>query len=101
MQNFKYAGLTQIRINGRVVSDDSPELPVLMLILEFKYAGLQAASYCLCGNRFGTYGKRKESDCKFGCSGDSSQKCGGSWRNSVYQTGLGKHSLFLLYSLTT
>ena len=66
------------------------------IFLEFKYAGLQAASYCLCGNRFGTYGKRKESDCKFDCSGDSSQKCGGSWRNSVYQTGLGEHSLLSL-----
>ena len=73
----------------------------IITLSEFKYAGLQAASYCLCGNRFGTYGKGKESDCKFGCSGDSSQKCGGSWRNSVYQTGLGEHSLLSLYSLIT
>ena len=42
----------------------------------------QASSYCFCGDSYGSFG---EADgCSLSCHGDSSQTCGGSWRNSVY-----------------
>jgi hypothetical protein len=54
----------------------------------FPYFGLQGYYYCYCGYKYGAYGKRPEGECSYNCSGDKSKKCGGSWRNSVYSTGL-------------
>ena len=53
----------------------------------YTFAGLQAASYCFCGNDRGLHGRVADSDCHYTCSGNSSQRCGGSYRNSVYFTG--------------
>ena len=55
--------------------------------LGYKYAGLQAASYCLCGDSYGNHGKALESQCSMTCSGESSQICGDDMTNSIYTTG--------------
>ena len=44
----------------------------------FKYAGLQAGSYCFCDNTFGKHGKRPDSECPSGK--------GGGYINAVYNT---------------
>jgi hypothetical protein len=49
----------------------------------FSYAGLQYASYCFCGNRYGTYGNADNCDMK--CQGNAQQICGGNAANSVYR----------------
>uniref|UniRef100_A0A1I8J083 WSC domain-containing protein n=1 Tax=Macrostomum lignano TaxID=282301 RepID=A0A1I8J083_9PLAT len=54
----------------------------------YKYAGLQYASYCTCGNSYGSLGRVSNKQCKMTCKGDRREKCGGPWRNSVYSTGL-------------
>lgn len=53
--------------------------------LGFDFAGLQAGWACMCGNSYGTYGRTPlETQCQSQCNGDSSQYCGGSWRNRVF-----------------
>ncbi|CAC5425477.1 unnamed protein product [Mytilus coruscus] len=50
--------------------------------------GLQASYACFCGNSFGdpgVYQTKNDSECNRPCTGNSSQICGGSWRNSVYE----------------
>jgi len=49
----------------------------------YKYAGAQDGDQCFCGNTPGT--QAPETDCNIACAGDSTQICGGAWRNSVYQ----------------
>ncbi len=53
------------------------------------YAAVQNWDQCFCGDSYGGQGEAPESDCNQPCKGDSSQMCGGAWRNSVYQTGKG------------
>jgi len=50
----------------------------------FAYAGTQYASQCFCGNSYADRGS--STNCTMNCSGDSTQKCGGGWANSVYRT---------------
>ena len=50
----------------------------------FAYAGLQARSQCFCDNSYGNYGTANNTDCSGECRGNSSQTCGGTWRNEVY-----------------
>ncbi|CAC5426527.1 unnamed protein product [Mytilus coruscus] len=53
-----------------------------------KYLGLQASYECFCGDSLGdpgVYNKTNDSECNRECPGNSSQICGGSWRNSVYE----------------
>jgi parallel beta-helix repeat protein len=50
------------------------------------YAGLQYGGWCFGGNTLG-YVQVSESECDMPCTADSSQICGGSWRNSIYSTG--------------
>ncbi|CAH1779465.1 unnamed protein product [Owenia fusiformis] len=51
----------------------------------FKYAGLQYARHCFCGDKFGKYGLAdSDSECRMTCQGDPSQNCGAAARNSVY-----------------
>lgn len=52
---------------------------------KFKYAGVQFGESCLCGD---TPGAEGASNCDMDCTGDKSQKCGGRYANSVYETGL-------------
>uniref|UniRef100_A0A1I8HTR8 WSC domain-containing protein n=1 Tax=Macrostomum lignano TaxID=282301 RepID=A0A1I8HTR8_9PLAT len=56
--------------------------------LKYRYAGIQAASYCFCGNRYGRYGKSANTKCASKCAANKEQICGGGWHNSVYATGL-------------
>ncbi|XP_076086372.1 uncharacterized protein LOC143057030 [Mytilus galloprovincialis] len=54
----------------------------------FEYIGLQYLYHCLCGNSLGdsdAYYKVAEINCQFRCGGDTSQICGGIWKNSVYK----------------
>ncbi|MBF0287397.1 MAG: WSC domain-containing protein [SAR324 cluster bacterium] len=54
----------------------------------YKYAGLQYAVSCACGNTYGNQGRAPEKDCSMPCPGNKNQKCGAAYRNSVYSTGL-------------
>jgi len=48
----------------------------------YLYAGLQDGDQCFCGSNPGTLAPG--TDCNTPCAGDSTQTCGGAWRNSVY-----------------
>ena len=55
-----------------------------------RYAGLQYASQCFCGDSdddYAMYGAASESDCSTPCSGNSAEVCGGGWRLSVFELG--------------
>ena len=56
------------------------------------YAGVEAGHECFCGNDEPPGDRMaSEGDCHYNCNGDSSLKCGGAWRLSVYKYGdLGK-----------
>lgn len=69
------------------------KLTIQMCIAEcknkgFRFAGMQVGLYCFCGNRFGRYGKVNHRWCNSSCRGNHRQKCGGSWKNSIYSTGV-------------
>lgn len=51
----------------------------------FAYAATQYSTACFCGNSYGRSGSA--SNCDMACGGNKSQKCGGSWANSVWRTG--------------
>lgn len=53
----------------------------------FRFAGLQFSNQCFCGNSYGRYGRVPDQQCRMGCAGNRRQKCGSSWRNSVYRVG--------------
>jgi hypothetical protein len=48
-----------------------------------QYFSTQYAGECFCGDSFGSYGDGE--GCNMACTGDSTEMCGGSWHNSVYQ----------------
>ena len=51
----------------------------------FQYAGVQFTHECFCGNNTPPASMlRPISECSFTCPGDSSKKCGASWRMNVY-----------------
>ncbi|XP_053406036.1 uncharacterized protein LOC123566282 isoform X1 [Mercenaria mercenaria] len=51
------------------------------------FGGVQYAHQCFCGARLKRgYKKLADSACSTNCAGDSSQKCGGGWKISVYAT---------------
>ncbi|XP_066271103.1 uncharacterized protein [Branchiostoma lanceolatum] len=52
--------------------------------LGYRYIGLQYAIECACGHSYGKHGRAPESDCYYGCSGGSGGKCGGDYRNTVW-----------------
>ena len=56
-------------------------------IAEYKFAGLQRAGHCLCGDLYGKYGQVGEDECNLACTGQPSQTCGSHWRNSVFSAG--------------
>lgn len=49
-----------------------------------KYAGVEWANECYCGNHYDRYGN--SSSCNLPCIGDSNKICGGPWALSVYNT---------------
>ncbi|CAF1063650.1 unnamed protein product [Brachionus calyciflorus] len=64
----------------------------------FLYAGLQFEFECFCSNIYGKYGQAEEVECDKKCPGDFNQKCGGTWRNSIYRVNLNQ-SYSLLNSI--
>ena len=52
----------------------------------FKYFGLQISNECYCGDTYGSQGRADEGDCNRACTGDSTQICGATGRNSIYST---------------
>lgn len=40
---------------------------------------------CFCGNSYGRYKKNDDSVCNMACKGDPTQKCGQSYKSSVYE----------------
>jgi hypothetical protein len=46
---------------------------------------------CSCGDDYGEFGEADEDECDAPCSGDSTQMCGGGWRNSIWEI-TGVHS---------
>ena len=60
----------------------------LLILLGFKFFGLQWRAHCFCGNEFGKYGKKPDEECRVACTGNADQICGGGWRNSIYTTGV-------------
>ena len=68
-------------------------MPQLKHFLFHKFVSIlihfnQYSDQCFCGNTYGRYGKSDENDCNAHCAGDSTKTCGGTWRNSVYRTGM-------------
>eukprot|EP00794_Sanderia_malayensis_P016092 gene16092-17713_t len=55
-----------------------------------KYAGLQFYNQCFCGESYTKHGKGNERSCDTPCYDFRTRMCGGSDRNSVYQTGCHK-----------
>ena len=54
----------------------------------FIFAGVEAGHECFCGNDEPTGDKiAPDGDCSHNCNGDSSLKCGGAWRLSVFKYG--------------
>ncbi|KAL4233175.1 hypothetical protein ACF0H5_007859 [Mactra antiquata] len=51
----------------------------------FVYAGTQYRTFCFCGNSYNTLETPIESHCNMACSGNSSQICGGGYRNSIFR----------------
>ncbi|KAG8267286.1 hypothetical protein J6590_054683 [Homalodisca vitripennis] len=55
----------------------------------FLYAGIQYSKQCFCGDEHPNPNlKVVEAECAKPCSGDATKKCGGDYRNAVYQTGI-------------
>jgi C1A family cysteine protease len=52
----------------------------------YTYAGLQQGGQCWAGNTVG-YTKVNDSDCNSACTANPAEMCGGTLRNSIYQTG--------------
>ncbi|PAA52995.1 hypothetical protein BOX15_Mlig005479g1 [Macrostomum lignano] len=50
----------------------------------YRYFGVGLSAYCFCDNSYGRNGASADSDCNRVCSGNSAQKCGGPYRNSIY-----------------
>ena len=55
------------------------------LVQGYKYAGVEFAKECFCGNKLPSTIAPKQSDCNMDCTGDKSQKCGGGNRMNVYK----------------
>ncbi|XP_060070005.1 uncharacterized protein LOC132550023 [Ylistrum balloti] len=56
--------------------------------LGFWYAGTQYRTQCFCGDNHDRHSLATESDCNSPCGGNSKEICGGTWRVSVYGTGV-------------
>jgi len=50
----------------------------------YKYAGVQYASQCFCGNDSHNFEIVPDSQCNMKCTGNKDESCGGSWRMNVY-----------------
>jgi pimeloyl-ACP methyl ester carboxylesterase len=52
----------------------------------YAYAGVQYYGYCFAGNAIG-YAQVGDGECNTRCDANSSEMCGGVWRNSIYAAG--------------
>ena len=71
----------------------SPLQQFCFFISGYKYAGVQFAQECYCGNSYGKHGALPESDCGYKCPGDESISCGGILANSIYNSSSGVTNL--------
>ena len=51
---------------------------------------------CFCDDDIGIYGRKSETECWIGCSGNPFQTCGGKWRNSVYRVSYDFYNLRII-----
>ncbi|XP_062615717.1 uncharacterized protein LOC134277400 [Saccostrea cucullata] len=49
-----------------------------------QFYGLQASTWCFCGNTLRHSDRKPEGECNYKCDGNKNQNCGGSWRMSIY-----------------
>jgi hypothetical protein len=76
-----------------VALSDSPQQTVESCIAQAKsrnlrYAGLQFHTQCYGGSTVGYEKAASEASCDTKCAGNQGQTCGGSWFNSIYDTGV-------------
>jgi hypothetical protein len=98
-KNFTYYGCAAEPSSGRLLTklmwgaDDATHNKCLEACRAYDYAGLEYGRECWCGNApinwKGNTGatpgfNATETDCKMGCSGNSTQKCGGSKRMTLF-----------------
>ena len=55
--------------------------------MKYRFAGIQFAYLCFCGNLKGRFGQLPEGRCDRPCRVKNETQCGGEWANSVYRTG--------------
>ncbi|XP_031555969.1 uncharacterized protein LOC116292757 [Actinia tenebrosa] len=55
--------------------------------MKFRFAGIQYAYLCFCGNLHGRFGQLPNGRCDSDCKHTNDTQCGGEWANSVYKTG--------------
>ena len=59
----------------------------MRILSGYRYFGLQYGTQCFCGNSFGRYGRSpNQGECNKPCPANRNEICGGTWRNSVYDT---------------
>ncbi|CAG8777087.1 14479_t:CDS:2, partial [Acaulospora morrowiae] len=51
----------------------------------YKYAGLEVATQCFCGNYYDAFTALSSEDCGSSCGGNNSQICGGPLALSIYE----------------
>lgn len=59
----------------------------LCFVNNFQYAGLHAKNECYCGNNKLPLNAVPDRDCRLLCPGDSTERCGGHTRISIFRTG--------------
>jgi len=76
------------RLLGEFRQDDRSDMTPEMcqeICANYKYAGVQYAHECFCGDDEPPASKvRPRSECNMACTGNSAIMCGGSWRMNVY-----------------
>ncbi|XP_061186438.1 uncharacterized protein LOC133194513 [Saccostrea echinata] len=50
-----------------------------------QYYGVQASSWCFCGDALTKYVKKSEGECNMKCVGNNKEICGGGWRMNIYR----------------
>ena len=74
-----------------LVNNTPEECDNLCSNLGFLFYGVQYSYQCFCGNDLPSDDlKISMSECYADCSGDSSQKCGGTWAMNIGQTSKGQ-----------
>ena len=69
---------------GNVGNTEMLKLIHIILNQDYKYFGLQNGDSCYCGNDDSQFVPVPPEECDHPCSGNANEKCGSSWRLSVY-----------------